>query len=232
MKFKTILPRCSGLFWQAIALMGLLGLSLQTTAEVYQFQGGSFNVSATGSYTATSSMSGQFTTAAPLPANVVNQDISALITDWSFSDSDSTFDSANATILFPGILGTSPLVSTDDAGNVITANIIVVTTPVASLLGDVSNVLTINATSSASLSATCTNVNGGTNICDTWDLSGAASFGNTDIPSVWQTVIPPVMPSPSAKTVPTLSSYGLVLTALGLIIVATRRLSRSKVKAT
>jgi hypothetical protein len=226
MNLKAIIPRFSRLSWQATALLGLLGLSLQATAEIYEFTGGSFNLSATGSYTATSSMSGQFTTASPLPADLVNEDISALITDWSFTDNVSTYSSANATILFPGVLGTSPLVSTDGAGNVISANIIVVTTPVASLLGSVSDVLTINATSSASLVASCTNVNVVTNICDTWDLSGAASFGATDIPSVWLTA--PIVPPPAPATaVPTMSAYGLVLTMLGLLFVAARHFRAS-----
>jgi hypothetical protein len=58
--------------------------------------------------------------------------------------------------------------------------------------------------------------------------SGAASVNIGAL--FWRTPTTPVPPS-SAETVPTLSAYGLALTALGLFLIAARRLSRRQVKA-
>jgi hypothetical protein len=59
--------------------------------------------------------------------------------------------------------------------------------------------------------------------------TGPADLASSFVGHWFYRAATPTIPTTPATSVPTISAYGLVLTVLGLIIVATRRLSRRKV---
>jgi hypothetical protein len=97
-------------------LLALLWLSLPgpSRAEVaYQYTSAFFD-NVAGIYTTSDRLTGQFTTAAPLPANLSFQDISSLVTSFSFSDGHQTISELDLGNFFVFDF----YVSTDSAGEI------------------------------------------------------------------------------------------------------------------
>jgi hypothetical protein len=70
-----------------------------------------------GNYALGGRITGQFTTAAPLPPNLASPDAHALVTSYSFTDGVATYSSSNPNTRFSIFA-----ISTNAAGNIIAAN--------------------------------------------------------------------------------------------------------------
>ena len=84
-----------------VAVLGVF-LSAAACATTYTYTGLPYN-SATAPYTTAMSITGNFTTASPLPASMPVTDIgpngSNLVTSWSFNDGINTYTQANSVVL-------------------------------------------------------------------------------------------------------------------------------------
>lgn len=128
-------------------------------AETYEYTGNNFsNVRA--AYTTNMSISGSFTTSAPLPASVLELDISTLIPapTWTFTDGVQTITSDEGVFH----TGWKPLVSTDSTGNITRADIWVSDAPIASENNQENSYITtrgggVGALDSGAINARCNN---------------------------------------------------------------------------
>jgi hypothetical protein len=177
-------------------------------AATYTFSGHLYQT-ANGSYTTAMSVTGNFTTTNPLPANLPITDIQALVTSWSFTDGVNSYTSINS---FPN---THMQVQTDGAGNIIgwSMNFVTPNPPW------VVNVTPINYVSFFTGTSTCTDfaTTGGTCQNTTGNCSPFAINVNNQASyfgacSSWVSAITPT------TSVPTLSKLGLIAAA-GLIAI-------------
>ena len=107
----------------SLSLAFLLQLIASTClANIYSFTGENYH-SVNGAYTTSMNVSGTLTTSSPIPPNSTNFDLTTIVTGFSFTDGLQTIDSGNGD--FSHDVSTPPLVSTDSAGNIITASFIV-----------------------------------------------------------------------------------------------------------
>lgn len=94
------------------------------TATTYQYTGAAYTA-AGGVYSTSMRVTGTFTTASPLPANMpltaIGPGGSDLVTAWSFNDGVHTFTQANSMVLFGDSMNFA--VGTDADGNISTAQI-------------------------------------------------------------------------------------------------------------
>lgn len=204
----------------------LVGIILAAFANVaaattYTYTGTNY-LTVSGGYTTSMQITGSFTTASPLAANLSNARIGPsglnLVTSWSFNDGVQTLTNANSELLYGNLDAFD--VSTDGLGN-ITAFSIGFMNPVGTnTVGQLINLILIRSSGSvsgslAAIGATCASVtSGGVN-------NGVCSAGTTPINSQANsysggtfaaTVSPPV---PTALvTAPMLSWPLLVLLAL------------------
>ena len=198
-------------------------------ADTYTYTGAAYST-VVGGYTTSMSVTGSFETSAPIPPSSTNLNLLSLITSWSFSDGQQTLTDANSVIDLPGRPGVSPLGTTDAAGNLVSAQIFLVDDPIATAVGELNAVLLIDPTvSEAEIDTMCDGLGVGGS-CDTYldNASPPTQKGISSAPGTWvTTAAPPVTPPVTPAAVPTLSAYGLALTVLGLLVVATRRLRAS-----
>jgi len=120
----------SQIVWGALLPLSLLPHAWATT---YALSGATYDPALSfGAYTRATGITGSFTTASPLPANLNNTAIAGgtgglgLVTSWSFNDGLFTYTPASSAIWLGE--GSSFAVSTDSAGN-ITTFFIVLTIP-------------------------------------------------------------------------------------------------------
>jgi hypothetical protein len=156
-----------------------LGLSAAACATTYTYTGLPYNT-ATAPYTTAMSITGNFTTASPLPASMAITDIGPngtnLVTSWSFTDGINTYTQANSVVLPQ--LGTFRI-GTDATGS-ITSFYIQIEQPlpphVVGQLLNVLDVVNIGFTQSQGVTgAPCLTLSGA--VCAT--LGPAASFGDS-----------------------------------------------------
>jgi hypothetical protein len=106
------------------------------SATTYTLSGATYNpASLFGVYIGTTGVTGSFTTASPLPANLTNAPIAGsggagLVTSWAFNDGVFTYTNANSDLWQDGVAAAQSFsVSTDSAGK-ITTFFIVLTMPI------------------------------------------------------------------------------------------------------
>ncbi len=199
-------------------------------AATYTYTGNTY-AGANGAYNTGMSITGEFTTAAPLAANLVGQDISGLVLTFTFSDGVTTITDADGTLAafntIPGIQ-----VSTDGSGDITAWAIFARDLPLATAINDVNSIIsTINSGMIAvqdqgADDSICTAVNGVPS-CTSYSPGTQGTGINFSNPGSWVTTLPPPPPPPPVVTeVPGLTGYGLALTGLGLLLVGLRRLRR------
>lgn len=170
-------------------------------------------------FTLAMGVSGSFTTASPLPANLAGASIAALVTSFSFSDGLTTYSSADPATriyLFQ--------VTTDAAGAVTDAAVVISrweTGVSPHAVNDRTSLMVITGTSQGGHNYQCTALGtspaGTADSCDLEVADGSASRASGATVS-WS--------SAAAATVPTLSEWSLILAAsiLGLAgLAAVRR---------
>jgi hypothetical protein len=166
--------------------------------------------------------SGSFTTAAPLAANLVAANITALVTAFSFSDGIHTYASTN-----PAVRVFLFNISTNAAGAITASDVRVqrwLTGAAVHVAGDRHSMLEIRATSEVDYNAPCLTVGvspaGVADSCTVIgnDTSRSLAFGSA---RVWAIAAA----ATAALSVPTLSEWGLILMAglVGLAALATLR---------
>ena len=174
----------------------LVGFVLNGAAwsATYTYTGSNFNF-VSGPYTTSMSITGSFTTASPLPANMAVTDIgpngSNLVTGWSFTDTINTYTNANSVVLPQ--LGTFRI-GTDVTGSVTSFYIQLEQPLPPHTVSQLLNVVTIanfTLTQSQDISAApCLTLSG--NVCAT--LGPGASFGDsTSSGSFAPTIAPPTI---------------------------------------
>jgi len=200
-----------------VVFLGVLVLPVGAlAATTYSYIGNNFTF-ASGAYATSDSVTGEFTVSVALAPNLVDEPIAGLATDWSFTDGVQTLDSGNSVLGIPSNLAR---VTTDAGGNIVAWLLFVVDDPIATAAGQTNNaIVTVTSNDSGYLNLTCDFTTDG--FCSSY--TSGAERGFTGVPGAWDMETVPE-PGPVATQVPTMSAYGLVLTMLGLILVATRRL--------
>jgi hypothetical protein len=115
-------------------------MSSYAHAEIYTYRGERFTDVA-GVYTTNMRMTGTLTTSITIPPNSPPFDISPILTSWSFNDGVNTISSSNGET-FPGEL---PIFGTDAEGNISAYEWIVVSSPIGTTTGDLSNAMRLMA---------------------------------------------------------------------------------------
>jgi hypothetical protein len=196
----------------------LFGLALggSAWATTYTYTGSNFNF-VVAPYTTAMSITGSFTTASPLPANMAVTDIgpngSNLVTAWSFTDSINTYTQANSVVLPQ--LGTFRI-GTDATGSVTSFYIQLEQPLPPHTVGQLLNTVTIanfTLTQSQDISgAPCATLSG--TVCAT--LNPGAAFGDsTSSGSFAPTIAPPTIAKSfgaASIAINTSTSLGFTLT--------------------
>ena len=221
-----------------IFLAALLALILapQAWATTYTLLGATYVPAfSTGAYTSATGITGSFTTASPLPANLVNAKIAGgtgglgLVTSWSFNDGVFTYTDASSAIY---LLDGSNFVVSTDAGGTITNFFIILTLPkTGAVVGQSTEFLflgfdgpgTVSALRSLCLAlvtpgGSCEGYNGAPTDQASSGDGATATFTSSGSP-------PPPPPGPAAS-IPTLSQYGYLFLALLLAAAAFHALGR------
>ena len=204
-------------FLSALLFLGCVAIANSAAATTYVYSGPNYT-SASGVYTTAMTITGNFTTAAPLPANLANAPIGPgganLVTSWSFFDGVNTLTSANSG-LFSGA-PTNFAVSTNAAGQITTFNIIVATAP-PNTVGQLMNGIAIfsnNLWQSVISDGGCTTLSG--NVCTVINAGSPANLANSSgaaVPGAFA-ISAPAMPAPM------LNLSLLALLALALLALA------------
>ncbi len=162
-----------------------------------------------GAFTTAMSQSGSFTTAAPLPANAVNLDVSGLMTAFSFSDGLTTYAMGD-----PNLFLNSANVSTDASGAILNGYFVFTHwyTSGPHALGDRLDQMGTNYVSNKN-GQCLENPAGG--FCGQTNFNNPGSYVGTEVPKTgtW-TMSGDLLPPVSTNPVPTLSEWSLALLAL------------------
>ena len=206
----------------------VLALAGSAVADTYTYTGVAYT-SVTGSYTTSMSVTGSFETSAPIPPNSTDLDLMSLITSWSFSDGQNTLTNANSVIDFPGAPGLTPLGTTDGSGNLVSAQIFLVSAPFPNTIGGLANLILMDATRSRSeIDGYCAGLGSG-GFCAVFDDTASSNeVANAAAPGTWVGAsAPPITPAPVAS-VPTMSEWALITLAMllaGIVFVRRKQLS-------
>ncbi len=162
-----------------------------------------------GAFTTAMSQNGSFTTAAPLPANAVNLDVSGLMTAFSFSDGLTTYAMGD-----PNLLLYSANVYTDASGAILNGYIIFFRwyTPGTHALGDRLDMMQTGYITGKNGKCNQTPVG---SFCGTTDFANPGSYiGNEVTKTGTWAVSGDLLPPATLNPVPTLSEWSLILLAL------------------
>lgn len=217
--------------WRSGALAGLLLIAVASTASAattYAYTGpfyDSFNdfttpcaVGSCANYTASMHLTGSFTTATPLAANLSSADVRSQVTSFSFNDGLTTYASSdpNVRLIFLDL-------STDASGVPVSSDHFIVIQQWASgtsphSAGDRLNEIFVDPTPDDSHNLGCTTVgtqNGVADVCTGEIRDNSASEGETSTNGSWVVTAGPPGPgpSPSGTPVPTLSTWALAMLA-------------------
>lgn len=186
-------------------------------ATTYTYTGPQYTT-ATGLYTTSMRVAGNFTTASPLPANMPITNIgpsggSNLVTSWSFSDGVSTYTDATTVVLYG--LPNHFAISTDATGNVSAFDIGFMSPGPPNTVGQIMNGVfsssgpvtqaTTAQPCAAVIGVTCANI-----------VQGGTNFASANTLGVWQVGGPPA----AATSIPTLSQTALILLAMSIAMLA------------
>ena len=193
---------------------------LPALAETYTFTGANYtaaylgNPGPTGTFTNAMRVTGSFTTAAPLPANMPLTPIGpgaspVLVTSWSFSDGLHTFTPANSAPLYG--LATYFQVATDAAGQISDYTISFIQPPPPHALNQIVSTVTIDSTRALAVSdARCQSVSATTPVvCNSVLMAGTLESAYVPAGGTWVRAADPA-------AVPTLSFAGLA--AMGAVL--------------
>jgi hypothetical protein len=214
-----------------LPLLALASLLLQAPAwaATYTFTGPTYTTvtphAACGSppcpdFDTTMYQRGSFTTAAPLAASQNNADISALITSYDFNDGITHYTSGGANDFLQ-----LALVTTDAAGNVLTAAIVPVQWRGASHgVNDRLNAMATSVNADSWSNAYCQTAGGPPGTCLQPMIDASSSRANVNAVGIWVTGAP--VPAPSPAAVPLLGTEGLAALALLTGVFGMRRARR------
>jgi IPTL-CTERM motif len=223
------------------SLLALAGLCVSPSlwATSYVFTGTSYTSTigfvspcATGScanYTVGQSVNGQFTTATPLGANLVDQNIYARITSYSFTDGINTYSSSSPNVRFYNVT-----VSTDAAANITSFDVILQLWQTGLTPHSAGNRFSYfevgtnigQAVNNAPCTAVGTGLAGQPDTCIGTTQDSSTSFGFSPATGTWLTQQTPQQP------IPTLSQRAMMLLSLLMLGVALRtrkRVSRTRI---
>ncbi|MDO5625071.1 MAG: IPTL-CTERM sorting domain-containing protein [Pseudomonadota bacterium] len=211
----------------ALLALGLCGAA-RAQATTYAFTGPPYDAgdpAVSAPYAGGMRVTGWFTTSAPLAANLpLGTDVAAQVIAWSFSDGVQTFEHTSS-MLWPPSPPPRWQVSTDAAGNVTDAQFQLLRpgTPPAHAVDDRMGMLMLLWGSNVNpvYNASCAVVSAG--VCDWTDPAapGAIAFvTRAAYENRWRTRTT----DSGVAAVPTLSQWGLMLTALLAAVLGTRRL--------
>lgn len=200
----------------------LLLFSNIVAATTYTFTGPTFTTVA-GTYNVTMSITGSFTTASPLPANMPFTAIgpagSGLATSWSFNDGINTLTNLNSDEF--GGFPSGFQISTDASGQISNYSIALISplAPPPHIVGDSIDLIFISSTGSYTAydGNNCLIVNGATDHCSA--VSGNFNRGNVPAAPAGIWAILPL----AATGVPSLSSWSIALLSILLGFVGLRR---------
>lgn len=200
----------------ALISIGLCGV---VQAETYSYSGVNYH-SATAPYTTDMAVSGSFTTSSDIPPDSDNYDLRPIITSWSFYDGVNTLTDADSELWDIGG-GFPPVASTDSEGNITAIILLFHSPPVPHAIDDVIDRLQIRSDANYAhvLNDTiCTNVTD--DFCDGYTWSTEPQTAQADLGSWSKGESAP--PNVATTAIPTMPAYGLVITALGLLLAAFR----------
>jgi hypothetical protein len=207
-----------------------LVLGFHSQAETYTYTGPNYHT-ANPPYTTSMAITGSFTTSSAIPPNAVDFDLRPIVTSWSFSDGVNTQTNANSGLWDIG--GLFPPIASTDANGDITSIIFLLFNPATphtvGITFDQFQIRSDLPGATAANDLICTGLTD--NWCGTftWDTVQNPDFpyASADL-GTWQTgpSAPPAPPATS-QPVPAMSLYTIVLTAIGLSLLAGARLRKS-----
>ncbi len=208
-------------------LLAFLALAaLPATAATYVLTVPNYNASYLGPapsapYTTAMKVTGSFTTATPLPANMpltaIATNGSNLVTAWSFNDGVQNFTNANSALY--GNYEASFQVATDAAGQISSYSITLLSPPTPHFVNQTLANLVLNDTETLTVAdATCTIVNA-IDLCSSINQAAATQSGRYPGKGTWTMVAE----AATVASVPALAPVSLVLLALALGGLAVRR---------
>jgi hypothetical protein len=204
--------------WSATASLTLLfAFALPAAATTYQYTG-PFYVAPVGSFTTSMRITGSFTTASPLPANMPSTAIGPAgdgrAIAWSFSNGVTTFTQSNSMELYGD--STYFSVSTDSLGNIATFTIgLMAPLPPHAVATPMQFVFMLSSGSTQAANNTpCDGINGA-NVCTAFSLGGDGYVADETVGSFAPNVLPVL-----AAPVPVASPWTLTLLALLLCVSA------------
>ncbi len=176
-------------------------------ATIYTYTGENFD-QVYGDYTTGMNVTGTIVTSSPIPPNSVDFDISPILTSWSFNDGMNTISSSNGKlVLF------LPEFSTDAQGNIIKYFWAVANMGVAPVEGDpvefmsLTDDVEIGIADAGFTDVSCTDVID--DVCTSFFVDQPFNYGSVyGQEGTWVTT------NDSARSVPTLSQWSLILLAL------------------
>ena len=117
-----------------IALATLTWGQFVWAEETYTYSGPNFT-GFFGNYDATMSVTGSITTSTPIPPNLTDYNIGALVTNWSFTDGVNTLQAPGSVLI--------ALVNTNDTGDIVGGQIGAFTLPWRTQVGDIQDWIVI-----------------------------------------------------------------------------------------
>ena len=189
-------------------------LSSTLSAETYIYTGSLFT-QATLPYTTSMNVSLTIQTNTVIPANSNLFDITNIISSWSISDGVQTITDTTGSIN----PNAPPLFSTDATGNITSYSFLVVSEPHTSLVGGLDNYIGVFSIAGTGADETAMNIdclNVINAFCAGWGgVSGVTPMAsNSNDFGDWREI---VVPNPTS--VPSLSTWGLLLLILSLLFV-------------
>jgi hypothetical protein len=213
--------------------LSLLFLSCYSQAETYTYTGPNYHT-ANPPYTTDIGITGSFTTSSAIPPNSVDFDLRPIATSWSFSDGVNTQTEANSGLW--DIAGAFPPIASTDADGNITSIIFLLFNPATphevGIAFDQFQIRSDVPSAMAANNLICTGLTDDWCSSFTWDAEETPDFpsGTAEL-GTWQTgpSDPPTPPPgrPQATAVPTMTTYSLALTMIGMLLVAFRYRQRT-----
>jgi hypothetical protein len=199
----------------------MLFFSAANWAATYIYQGNNYSTIIVGTtYSTSMHISGSFTTANPLPANLSSTDIgptgSNLVQSWSFNDGVNTYTPANSYIVQIGFT-----VTTDSSGNISQYSIGIFSPLPPHALGDPISGIAVTSSDgvAAATGAPCLDLSDSTCIA----ANGASATGGfaISVPGTFS------LAATSATPIPALTEWGMIilssLLALGTVFTLRRQ---------
>jgi len=146
----------------------------------YHYVGAPFST-VTPPYTNADTVVGSFTVATPFPPNARQLNLVGRLTKWEFTDGHTILNQSNSKLVDAGV---SNEVFTDRNGNITGIDFALESTPLATVVGDKSNLIAVLGRAQAAMDASCLSIGVGGR-CASWELTMSGQVGIAGLLGEW-----------------------------------------------